>query len=92
LISVGNSQAIILPKNLVEKYKLDKVTLHEVDEGILIKPVHSTKKTFQEKLQDLKINKTAVYARMKAQAEDPETISYYENATLPEIDLDILDQ
>ena len=90
LTTIGNSKAIILPKNLVDKYHLDQVSIHEVEEGILIKP-SSGKPSFQEKLRQLKKRKKDVYSRMKAQAEEPEVIAYYENEVLPDADLDIID-
>lgn len=90
LISVGNSKAVILPKSLIDKYHLDKVTIHEVDQGILIKPV-SDNSSFHERVAQLKKRKQKVYINMKAQAETPETVVYYENEVLPDIDLDILE-
>ena len=45
LIEVGNSKGLRLPKNLVNKYKLDLgIVLEEKEEGILIKPVKKDKK------------------------------------------------
>lgn len=45
LIEVGNSRGLRLPKNLVNKYKLDVgIVLEEKEEGILIKPVKKDKK------------------------------------------------
>ena len=45
LIEVGNSKGLRLPKNLVNKYKLDLgIVLEEKEEGILIKPVKRDKK------------------------------------------------
>lgn len=90
LTNVGNSKAIILPKSLIDKYHLDKVTIHEVDQGILIKPA-SGKLSFQEKVAQLKKRKQEIYASMKAQAEDPEVIAYYENEALPDVDVDIIE-
>ena len=45
LIEVGNSKGLRLPKNLVNKYKLDLgIVLEEKEEGILIKPVKKDNK------------------------------------------------
>ncbi len=38
LINIGNSKGIRLPKRLIERYRLkEKLTIEELDEGILIK-------------------------------------------------------
>ena len=91
LTTVGNSKALILPKHLINKYHLDQVTIHEVEQGILIKPV-AHPSSFQYKLAQLRQDKQQVYADMKQQAEEAETIAYYENEALPDIDVDIADQ
>jgi len=45
LIEVGNSRGLRLPKNLVNKYKLDVgIVLEEKEEGILIKPAKKDRK------------------------------------------------
>ena len=45
LIEVGNSRGLRLPKNLVNKYKLDAgIVLEEKEEGILIRPAKKDKK------------------------------------------------
>ena len=90
LTKVGNSQAVIIPKALIHKYGLDTVNLIEKEEGILIVP-DSKKVSFQEKVEKLKSRKNEVYRRMKEQSEDPLIIDYYENQSLEEIDLDIID-
>ena len=90
LISVGNSKAVILPKRLIDKYQLDRVTIHEVDQGILIKPTVGSS-SFQDRLAQLKRDKQKVYASMKQQAEEAEAIAYYENEALPDVDVDIVD-
>ena len=42
LIRVGNSQGIVLPKKLLQQYRLSgEVELHPTPEGLLIKPVAS---------------------------------------------------
>ena len=92
LINVGNSKAVILPKRLISKYRLTKVVIQETDNGILIKSAHEAEKTFQEKLDLLKKNRKKVYARMKAQALDPDTLAYYENNDISEIDIEILEE
>ncbi len=91
LTTVGNSKAVILPKKLIEKYHLHKVIIRETDEGILILPARS-KPTFQEKLEALRKSKKDVYSRMKSQADDQESISYYEKNNLSEVDVDIVEE
>ena len=54
-------------------------------------PVVSSTPYFQDKLAKLRQNKQQIYEQMKTQAEDPETIAYYEHETLPNVDLDIVD-
>ncbi len=91
LTTVGNSKALILPKKLIDKYHLHKVIIQETDEGILILPA-TGKPTFQEKLDILKKSKKEIYSRMKVQAEDLETKSYYEKVDLSEVDVDIVEE
>jgi len=92
LTNVGNSKAVILPKRLISKYGLKKVVIQETDSGILIKSAEGEEQTFQEKLDKLKKSKKEVYARMKVQAQDPETIAYYENNDFSEIDVDFIEE
>ena len=51
------------------------------------------KSLFEIKLEDLKANKEQIYAQMKEQASDPETIDYYEQQAkeFGNIDLEIFD-
>ncbi|MCK5368289.1 MAG: AbrB/MazE/SpoVT family DNA-binding domain-containing protein [Cyclobacteriaceae bacterium] len=91
LTTVGNSKAVILPKRLIDKYHLHKVIIQETEEGILILPA-TGKPTFQEKLEILRKNRKEVYTRMKAQADNPETISFYEKNDLSEVDVDIVEE
>jgi len=51
------------------------------------------KSLFEIKLDELRANKDKVYALMRKQASDPETIAYYEQQAkeLGDIDLEILD-
>ena len=90
LTTVGNSKALILPKRLIDKYHLDHVTIHEVEQGILIKPV-TVPPSFQDQLAQLRENKQQIYATIKQQAEEAEIIAYYNNEALPDIDLDVAD-
>ena len=54
-------------------------------------PVVSSTPSFQDKLAQLRQNRQQVYEQMKAQAEDAETIAYYEHEALPDVDLNIVD-
>lgn len=51
------------------------------------------KTLFQNKFEELKANKEQIYAQMKEQASDSETIAYYEQQAkeLDDVDLEILD-
>ncbi|MEM6814098.1 MAG: AbrB/MazE/SpoVT family DNA-binding domain-containing protein [Bacteroidota bacterium] len=89
LTNVGNSKAVILPKRLIEKYKLDHIILKETEKGILIVPAQDS---FQEKLEALRQQRSKVYERMTAQASDPEAIAYYQSEeALGDVDVDIID-
>lgn len=92
LTNVGNSKAVIIPKRLIEKFKLEKVVIQETDEGILIRSAEGEEETFQEKLQQLRKNKKDVYSRMKSQAQNPDTLAYYQNSDITEIDIDITEE
>ncbi len=89
LTNVGNSKAVILPKRLINKYQLNKVRIQETDEGILITRAKGIL-SFQEKLELAKKNKTQMYAKMKTQAEDADTIAYYKQSDISAIDLEII--
>ena len=91
LTSVGNSKAVILPKRMIDKFQLNKVRIQETNEGILITKANGSL-PFQEKLEILKKNKSQVYAKMKAKAEDAETIAYYKSSDISEIDLEIIEE
>ena len=58
LVNIGNSKGVRLPKKLIERYHLkEKLTLEELDEGILIKAdepqdKHSWEETFKEMAQE----------------------------------------
>lgn len=92
LTNVGNSKALILPAEMIKKYKLDTVVIEETDEGILIRSA-AQETDFQKAVEKLRRNKKAVYKRMESQANEPETLAYYtkrEN-NLSDADLEILD-
>lgn len=92
LTTVGNSKAVILPSVLVKRYNLKKVTIEATDEGILIRPVES-KTSFQKKMELARKNKRAIYKKMEQEANDPKTISFYNNPnnTFENTDLDIVE-
>ncbi|MEQ8807986.1 MAG: AbrB/MazE/SpoVT family DNA-binding domain-containing protein [Imperialibacter sp.] len=93
LTTVGNSQAIILPKHLIEKYHLEKVTLEETSEGILIRPHKSADNPFQKKVEAARASKAQIYERMRAAANDPEIIDFYQQESQSaDIDLNISDE
>lgn len=77
LTKVGNSKAVILPKQMIVKFKLGRtVIIEETDEGILIKAVQR-ETPFQRKLRIARSNKEAIYKRMRDDANDPEVIAFY---------------
>jgi antitoxin component of MazEF toxin-antitoxin module len=90
LTTVGNSKALILPKALIEKYKLNHVFIEEKKDGIFIKSVEE-ESTFEEMVEAAKLEKDSIYNRMKEQTEDPETIAYYSNSDLSEVDVDFIE-
>ena len=93
LTSVGNSKAIILPSEMVKKYKLDKVVIEETEDGILIRSaIQNT--DYQKAVEKLRKNKSAIYRRMESQANHPETIKYYAKIanSFSDVDPDILDE
>lgn len=92
LTTVGNSQAIILPKHLIEKYHLERVTLEETSEGILIRPHTSSENLFQKKIAAARASKAQIYESMRAAAKDPEIINFYQQESQwADIDLNISD-
>ena len=91
LASVGNSKAVVLPSEMVKKYKLDKVSIEETEDGILIRPVTAPSK-FEKAINKLRKNKVAVYKRMESQANTQETLSYYKKVAKIEVDIDILEE
>ena len=58
LITIGNSKGVRLPKKLIDRYKLgEKLTLEEVQDGILIKAdtppeKYSWEQTYKEMARD----------------------------------------
>lgn len=93
LTSVGNSKAVILPAELVKKYKLEKVVIEDTEDGILIRPaVQDT--GFHRTVEKLRKNKTTLYKRIASQASDPETIKHYTKSdhNFSEVDTDIIEE
>ena len=92
LTKVGNSKALIIPADLIKKYGLDEVILEETDEGILIKSA-TTITDFRNAVNKLREKKQQLYDRIESQANEPETIAYYEKSEndLSDIDLDIVE-
>ncbi len=93
LTSVGNSKAVILPSEMIKKYKLEKVVIEETEEGILIRSAVTDTK-FQKAVERLRKNKMALYKRMESQARDPETIQYYAKSAnnFSDVDPDIIEE
>lgn len=93
LTSVGNSKAVILPAEMIKKYKLQKVVIEETEEGILIRSAVA-ETNLQKAVEKLRKNKAAVYKRMASQANDLETIKYYKKVAsdFSDVDLDIVEE
>jgi len=91
LTKVGNSKAVIIPKKMIENFSLNTYSLEETEKGILIIP-SDNKNTFQQKVIALKAQKNQLYKRMQKESEDKETIQYYKQNTVDEIDLDIIEE
>ena len=92
LTTVGNSKAVIIPAEMIKKYKLEKVVIEETEDGILIRSaVQDT--DFQKAVEKLRKYKTTLYKRIESQANEPETIAYYSKSAnnLSDIDLNILE-
>ena len=79
LTKVGNSRAVILPAQMIAKFKFGRtVMIEETEEGILIRAVRK-ETSFQKKLKWLRDNKEEVYRKMREEANDPEVQAYYKN-------------
>lgn len=91
LTTVGNSKALIIPAELIKKYKLDRVVLEETENGILIRAVGKPD-NFQEKLRKLREYKTEIYEKMENEAREPEVQQYYGNSSndFSDVDIEIL--
>lgn len=52
------------------------------------------KNLFKNKLEELKVNKEQIYAQMKEQASDPDTIAHYEQQAkeLGDVDIEVFDE
>ncbi|MDR7132363.1 antitoxin component of MazEF toxin-antitoxin module [Algoriphagus sp. 4150] len=92
LTKVGNSKALIIPAELIKKYGLDEVILEEKPEGILIRSANEGS-SFQQAVDKLRQYKLDLYERIESQANEPETIAYYNKSenNLSDIDLDIIE-
>ena len=93
LTSVGNSKAVILPAEMVKKYKLDKVVIEETEDGILIRSA-AKDSNFQKVIEKLRKNKAAIYKRIESQANEPETVKYYAKRAnnFSDVDPDIMEE
>ncbi len=93
LTSVGNSKAVIIPSEMIKKYKLERVVIEETSEGILIRSADE-ESPMQKALEKLRKNRAAVYKRMESQANEPETRTYYAKPAnnLSGVALDIQEQ
>lgn len=90
---MGNSKAIILPSEMIKKYRLEKVVIEETDDGILIRSAAKST-SFQKAIEKLRKNKAALYKRIESQANDPETIKFYAGTanSFSDVDPDIIEE
>lgn len=88
---IGNSNGVILPKTLIEKYNLTDVVIEDNGDGIVIRPANTS--MFQIKLAEVKRNKEKIYSKMETQAGEDSVRDFYtkEAIELGEIDFEILD-
>jgi antitoxin component of MazEF toxin-antitoxin module len=92
LRKIGNSRGIIIPNDLIRKYRLERVNIRETDEGILLVPVDS-KDDFSKKLEQMRIQQSHWLSEMKKAAEDENTQKYYrkESEEMGDVDIEILE-
>jgi antitoxin component of MazEF toxin-antitoxin module len=92
LTPVGNSKAVILPADMIRKYKLTEgeVIIEETERGILIRPSEQAS-PFAKALDLLRKKKYEVYRRMEAEANDPATHAHYASRDLDDLDTEIYD-
>jgi len=88
---IGNSNGVILPKALIDKYNLTNVIIEDHGDGIVIRPANTS--LFQIKLAEVKRNKEKIYSKMETQAGEDSVKDFYsqEAIELGEIDFEILD-
>jgi antitoxin component of MazEF toxin-antitoxin module len=80
LTKVGNSKAVIIPKQMIIKFKLGRtVMIEETEEGILIKAAQK-ETSFQRKLSKLRDNREEERRKMREDANDPKAIAFYRNS------------
>lgn len=93
LTSVGNSKAVILPAEMIKKYKLAEgdLVIEETEAGILIRPSNEVS-AFAKALEKLRSRKYEVYKRMSERANDPATQDYYAGTGLEDVDTEVIDQ
>ncbi|MDZ4707968.1 MAG: AbrB/MazE/SpoVT family DNA-binding domain-containing protein [Saprospiraceae bacterium] len=92
LTKIGNSKAVIIPAKMIKKYQLNKILIEEKEEGILIRSAQELD-SFHNAINKLRKNKAALYKRIESQANDPETIKYYnqEENNVADVDLDLME-
>jgi antitoxin component of MazEF toxin-antitoxin module len=88
---IGNSNGVILPKILIDKYNLTDVVIEDNGDGIVIRPANTS--MFQIKLAEAKRNKEKIYSKMEAQAGEEGVKDFYTKEAIEygEIDNEILD-
>jgi antitoxin component of MazEF toxin-antitoxin module len=92
LTPVGNSKAVILPAEMIRKYKLTdgEVIIEETEQGILIRPSELAS-PFARAVDQLRKKKYDVYKRMEEQANDPATHAHYASRDMDDLDTEIHD-
>ncbi len=89
---IGNSRGIIIPQSLIEKYDLKRVSLEETDSGILLKSIEE-KSEYEKGVEELRRTKHIWQAEIEKEANDPDTIAYYEKVAeeMEDWDMEIME-
>ena len=79
LTKVGNSRAVILPAQMIAKFKFGRtVMIEETEEGILIRAVRK-ETNYQKMLKKARENKEEIYRQIEKAANSPEAKAFYSN-------------
>jgi antitoxin MazE len=58
VIKVGNSRGVRLPNEVLKRYQIGKeVEMIQTSEGVLLRPVHASKLSFEESFKEMALDK-----------------------------------